>query len=224
MNMKAVTEAIGKIGCLSVTTLDGERMHSRIISMLCDDNDIYFLTMDSKPFYRQLTANPHVVLCGIYPSGRKIGKNKDGQPAWEPGYTLRISGEARLMTQDEMRDKAAGGDELMQYVLEDQERYPAIVLFHIHKGSGEIFDFDFEMENRDHKVLRTRFSFGGETHNEPGARITGDCIACGMCEEACTFKAIVPGEPFTVDGSRCDECGTCVGVCPQEAIELPLTM
>ena len=66
-------------------------------------------------------------------------------------------------------------NQIHQYALEDQSRYPSMKLFCVHKGKGEIFDFDFEMENRDHKLLRTRFSFGGETHNEPGAIITDVC-------------------------------------------------
>ncbi len=75
MTLNEVHEAITKIGCLSVTTLDNGTMHSRIIS-ICggDDEGIYFLTMNSKPFYRQLTANPQVAMCGIYPDGKKTGK------------------------------------------------------------------------------------------------------------------------------------------------------
>ena len=97
--------------------------------------------------------------------------------------------------------------------------------FCIFKGKGEIFDFDFEMENRDHKLLRTRFAYGGETFNPAGARINADeCIACGDCFEACTFKAIIAGEPYQVDGARCDDCGSCHQVCPQGAIELSKTI
>ncbi|WP_421902344.1 4Fe-4S binding protein [Maridesulfovibrio sp.] len=226
MTLKDITEAAEKIGCLSVTTLDGGTMHSRIIS-LCggDDEGLYFLTMDVKPFYRQLKANPQVSMCGIYPTSRKEGKNKDGQPYFPPGYTLRITGEAREVSMDELREKAEAGNPIHQYVLEDHERYPAIRLFCVHKGKGEIFDFDFEMAQRDHKLLRSRFAFGGETFNEAGARIDPEkCIACGECFEACTFKAIVPGDVYRVDGSRCDECGSCMLVCPVEAIELSQTI
>lgn len=225
MTISEIFEALDKIGCPSVTTLDGDAMHSRIIHMTgADENGIYFLTMDSKPFYRQLKANGEVSVCGIYPASHATGRNKDGQPAFVPGYTLRIMGEALEMKQEEIEAGVAAGSDLFKYFLEEQARYPAERLFRIHKGKGEIFDFDFETVNRDHKVLRTRFSFGGETHNDSGCRITGECIACGACEEACTFKAIVSGEPYSIDGSRCDECGSCVQVCPQEAIELPLTI
>jgi ferredoxin len=164
-------------------------------------------------------------MCGIYPSSRKTGKNAVGQPTFAPGFTLRITGQAREIPEDEVKEKAAAGDKIHQYFLEDQARYPAIRFFCIHRGKGEIFDFDFEKENRDHKLLRTRFAFGGEKFNDAGARINpNECIACGECFETCTFKAIIPGEPYRVDGSRCDECGSCFQVCPQEAIELSQTI
>lgn len=221
-----VQEALKKIGSVSFSTLDGDTLHSRIIGISgTDDQGIYFLTMNVKPFYRQLKANPRVVLCGIYPSSRKTGKNAVGQPSFAPGFTLRISGQAHEMPENEVREKAAAGSETHQFFLEDAARYPAIRFFSITRGKGEIFDFDFEMEHRDHKVLRTRFAFGGEVYNEPGVRIDPEsCIACGECFEACTFKAIIPGEPYRVDGSRCDECGSCILVCPQDAIGLSLTI
>lgn len=225
MTLQEIQSAIEKIGCLTITTLDGNNMHSRIVHMLGQDDDgFYFLTMNVKPFYRQLKGNSHLSLCGIYPSSYATGKNDVGQPAWEPGYTLRISGEAVEVDMETIKAKAEAGGDLFKYFLEDAARYPATRLFCINKGKGEIFDYDFEMVNRDHKVLRTRFAFGGETYNEPGARITGDCIACGMCEDACTFKGIVPGEPYSVNGSRCDECGSCIEACPQGAIEFSRIM
>jgi uncharacterized pyridoxamine 5'-phosphate oxidase family protein/Pyruvate/2-oxoacid:ferredoxin oxidoreductase delta subunit len=226
MNLKEIYSAIAKIGCLSITTLDGNTMHSRIIS-ICggDDEGIYFLTMNVKPFYRQLKSNPQLSMCGIYPSGRKEGKNKDGQPYWPPGFFLRITGEAREVPDHEVKEKAAVDSEIHQYALEEAERYPAMKLFCLFKGKGEIFDYDFEMENRDHKLLRKRFAFGGETVNEAGTRIDPDkCMACGECYEVCTFNAIVEGEPYKVIGERCDECGSCIGVCPAEAIECSKTM
>ncbi|GAU07457.1 4Fe-4S binding protein [Desulfoplanes formicivorans] len=222
-----IHEAIAKIGCPTFTTLDGDTMHSRIISVCGgDDEGIYFLTMNVKPFYRQLKANPQVALCGIYPSGRKEGKNKDGQPYLEPGFFLRLTGEAREVTDEEVRKKAQAGSEPHQYALEDAERYPAMRLFCIFKGKGEIFDYDFEMENRDHKLLRTRFAFGGESVSEAGVHIDPTaCIGCGACFETCTFKAIEEdGNVFRVQGEWCDECGSCIQVCPVEAIEVSETM
>ncbi len=226
MTLKEIDSLIAKVGCLSITTTDGTTMHSRIISICgCDDDGIYFLTMNVKPFYRQLKSNPQLSMCGIYPSGRKEGKNKDGQPYWPPGFFLRITGETREVTGDEIKKKAMEGSKIHPYTLEEAERYPAMKLFWVFKGKGELFDYDFELENRDHQLLRKRFAFGGETVNQAGARIDPDkCVACGECYEACTFNAIVEGETYKVDSERCDECGSCIMACPAEAIEESKTM
>lgn len=225
MNMKEIGTAVEKVGSVSITTLDGSTMHSRIISICGSDaGGLYFLTMNVKPFYRQLQKNPQVALCGIYPSGRKEGKNKDGQPYWPPGFFLRITGEAQEVPVDEMREKAPAS-EVHRYALEEVERYSATTLFCIHRGKGELFDYDFELENRDHKLLRKRFAFGGESANPSGVRIDPDrCVSCGECHVVCSFDAIVEGEPYRVVGERCDECGSCVSSCPVEAIELSKTM
>lgn len=226
MTLDEIGSAIENVGSLTITTLDKDTMHSRIISICGTDADgIYFLTMNVKPFYRQLKNNPHLSMCGIYPSGRKEGKNKDGQPYWPPGFFIRITGETKEVSIDEIQKKAAAGSDIHQYALEDIARYPTMKLFCVHKGKGEIFDYDFEMENRDHKVLRERFAFGGETVNPAGARIDSEkCVACGECFEACTFKAIEKGDVYRVRSERCDECGSCINVCPAEAIACSLTM
>lgn len=226
MKLNEINSAIEKIGSLTITTLDKDTMHSRIISICgSDDDGIYFLTMDVKPFYRQLKSNPHISMCGIYPSGRKEGKNKAGQPYWPPGFFLRITGEAREIASDEIQEKAAAGSQMHQYTLEEAARYPAMKLFCMFKGKGEIFDYDFELENRDHKLLRQRFAFGGETVAEAGTHIDPDkCVACGECAQACTFTAVEEGDTYKIIGERCDECGSCINACPAEAISCSRTM
>ena len=38
--------------------------------------------------------------------------------------------------------------------------------------------------------------------------------------EECSFKAIVEGDPhYSIIPERCDACGSCYMVCPEEAIE-----
>ncbi|MEA1865389.1 MAG: ATP-binding protein [Euryarchaeota archaeon] len=47
------------------------------------------------------------------------------------------------------------------------------------------------------------------------------CIECGVCEEACRFKAISDtGSGYEVNPTRCEGCGVCVFVCDQDAIIL----
>jgi hypothetical protein len=50
--------------------------------------------------------------------------------------------------------------------------------FVIHRARGEIFDYDFDKQHRDHKLERDRFSYGGfsdgasrtEHHGKSSAR------------------------------------------------------
>ncbi len=103
-------------------------------------------------------------------------------------------------------------------VTHDIKKYPNTRIFVIHRACGEIFDYDFAMEHRDHKLLRTAFSFGGMAPNVAGVAITEKCVACGKCFAVCSFKAIKPGEKYSVIEERCDECGDCFVACPVEAI------
>jgi ferredoxin len=105
--------------------------------------------------------------------------------------------------------------------VKDIEKYRAMTTFCLHSAWGEVFDFDFEMKNRDHKLLRTRFSFGGKAVPFQGVRITEVCIACGECMEGCSFKAISEGKDrYVIDQNRCDVCGDCYTVCPEDAVEI----
>ena len=49
-------------------------------------------------------------------------------------------------------------------------------------------------------------------------------IPCNPCENACPFGAIKIGDPITnlpvLDGEKCTGCGTCVAMCPGQAIFL----
>lgn len=88
-----------------------------------------------------------------------------------------------------------------------------------YRGKVDVFDTDFELTRRDHKVLRTRFSFNGYEFNLAGPRITNKCIECGLCKQTCSFNAIEAGSPYKINPSRCDDCGMCMHVCPVNAIE-----
>jgi ferredoxin len=49
--------------------------------------------------------------------------------------------------------------------------------------------------------------------------ITDDCIECGSCVEVCPEDAIGEGEDkFVIDQEKCIECASCLDECPTEAI------
>jgi len=51
--------------------------------------------------------------------------------------------------------------------------------------------------------------------------IEKNCIACGLCVQACPFEALeVKGNVAVVDPDKCTNCGDCVEICPADALEL----
>ncbi len=149
-----------------------------------------------------------------------VSYNEEGMPYFEPGYTIRATGDIREISFEELKEKAVT-NEMFMLGVKDIEKYPAMTTFCLYSAWGEVFDFDFEMENRSHKLLRTGFSFGGKQIPFRGVRITEECIDCGECMENCSFKAIYPqDDKFIIDHAKCDVCGDCYTICPSNAIEI----
>jgi ferredoxin len=219
MNIKEIYKYFDKIGCLTFTTIENGYSYPRIAHFNgCDEDGFYFRTMVTKPFYKQLIDHPTISVCGMYPS-TKVSHDEKGLPYFEPGYFIRLLGDVQQVSPEAIKAKAEQNPDF-RVAAHDLVAYPAMTNFVINRGRGEIFDYDFEMEYRDHKLLRTRFSFGGMEVTTAGCRITDKCTACGTCIEECSFKAIVEGDPhYSIIPERCDACGSCYMVCPEEAIE-----
>jgi ferredoxin len=99
--------------------------------------------------------------------------------------------------------------------------FRTMTTFYLHRAWGEVYDFDFEMERRSHKLLRTAFCFEGQQIPGRGMRINEDCTACGECMENCSFKAIYQkDEAYIIDPTKCDVCGDCYTICPAGAIDI----
>lgn len=224
MELKEIFEYIEKIGFLTFSTIEEGYVHSRIAHFYAVDEDgLYLRTMFIKPFYKQMIKTGNLAVCGMYPATKITGHDENGVPDFPPGFTLRITGDVRELSEEEVRKKAEK-DSQFKIALFDMKKYPATRNLIMYKGKGEIYDFDYEMVNRAHKLLRKRFAFGGAEFNTSGNVITDNCTECGECYEACTFKAIEPGSPYSIKGERCDECGSCILVCPEDAIMQPNTI
>lgn len=49
--------------------------------------------------------------------------------------------------------------------------------------------------------------------------ITEECAMCGSCIDVCPTEAISEGDPiYTIDPDKCSDCGECVDACPTAAI------
>jgi ferredoxin len=220
MNIQEIYEKFDKIGAFTFATIENGRPRTRIAHLFAyDDEGIYFRTMTTKPFYTQLKKTEKVALGGMYPNSAVI-HDENGMPEWEPGYTVNLTGDVREISLDRVKQKAAV-EPMFELGVKDIERYPAMTTLCIYRGFGEVFDFDFEMKLRSHKLLRTPFSFGGIEIPFRGVRITEDCIHCGECIQKCSFNAISEDvDGYTINQVKCDVCGDCTTVCPANAIEV----
>lgn len=217
MKINEIFDAFEEIGCCTFTTIDRGFPVSRIAHFIAYDQEgLYFSTMNTKPFYKQLTENDgKISVCGMNCSTH-VTKIDEENISFAPGFFIRISGTAEEVPTSTLIQK---NNPIFNYFLADQTRYPAMVSFKITDFSGEVYDYDFEKENRDHKLERNRFSFGHSTTIPSGFEIQDHCINCGKCVKKCSFSALETGEHKPTQlGNRCDECGDCVIVCPVNAI------
>ena len=49
--------------------------------------------------------------------------------------------------------------------------------------------------------------------------INDNCIACGSCMPVCPVDAISEGDKYSIDPDTCISCGSCESVCPNDAID-----
>jgi uncharacterized pyridoxamine 5'-phosphate oxidase family protein/NAD-dependent dihydropyrimidine dehydrogenase PreA subunit len=220
MDIAEIYAKFDQIGCLTFATIDKDTPQTRIAHLFAYDHEgLYFRTMITKPFYEQLVKTEKVSICGMFPK-TSVSHDEEGMPYFAPGYTIRATGDVKEISLEILEEKAAV-DDMFKLGVQDIAKYPAMTTFCLYKAWGEVFDFDFEMEHRSHKLLRTGFSFGGKQIPLRGMRITEDCSACGECQEGCSFKAIyLQDGRFIIDHSKCDVCGDCYIVCPSDAIEI----
>jgi ferredoxin len=219
MTIKEIYEAFDKVGCLTFATVNanGEPEVRTAHLRAYDDEGLYFMTMYTKDFYRELKATGKVAVNGLA-APSNIEHDENGFPIFNRGYSIRLTGTVREIPMDEIKAK---NDPIFDFCIKDQQRYPAMVVFCITSGRGDIFDFDFARETRDTKLNRSYFSFGGAEIKYKGLRIDQEkCIRCGTCEKGCSFLAAKQQDDghFEIDRGLCDECGDCVEHCPVNAV------
>ncbi len=218
MTTKEIYEKFDNVGCLTFATVTKQGLPETRIAHLrgYDDQGIYFMTMYTKDFYKDLINNGHVSVCGLSASS-KVEHDQNGFPIFEGGYAIRMTGTVKEISIDELKAK---NNPVFDFCIKDHEIYKAMVVICITSGYGDVFDYDFEKKTRENKLERIYFSFGGHGEKYKGLKIDQDkCISCGVCQQKCSFLAIKQeDEHYFVDKNRCDECGDCLINCPVDAI------
>ena len=218
MTIKEIYDKFDKVGCLTFATVNeyGEP-ETRVAHLRAhDDEGIYFMTMFTKGFYKELKEQGKISICGLAaPSEVKHGK--DGLPVFESGYFARMTGTVREVPMEEIKSKE---NPIFDMCIKDQEKYKAMVVFCITSGRGDIFDYDFEMVSRENKLERIYFAYNGAEIKYKGLYINQNiCVSCGACKSKCSFVAVSQNDnKYSIDVHRCDECGDCYLVCPVDAI------
>lgn len=171
MTINEVYDYAEKIGTLVFSTIYDNEVHSRIAHFNGYDEDgIYFRTMNTKPYFRQLLSNGKITVCGSTQSN--VAHDENGMAIFKPGYTFRLIGEIRNISEEELRTKASNHPDI-EMAVKDMDRYVTMrnANFVIYKAKIEIYDYDFELETRNHKLLRTRGEFGGAKYNLAGPQL-----------------------------------------------------
>ena len=160
MDIAGIYEKFHRIGSLTFATIDKDTPPTRIAHLFAFDHEgLYFQTMITKPFYVQLKKTETVSICGMFPK-TSVSHDGRGMSCFEPGYTIRATGDRKESSLETLKEKAAVNEMFMP--AKEIEQYPAMSTFCFYSAWGEGFDFDFEMEHRSHKILRTGFCFGGK--------------------------------------------------------------
>ena len=219
MKTKEIYDMFETVGSCTFATIENNYPETRIAHFRAhDDEGLYFMTMTPKPFYKQLKSTGKVSACGLSVNP-KITTAENGDPVFEAGYFIRISGDVKEFSMKEIAEK---NNPIFDYCIKDHQKYPSMVIFCLYNAYGEVFDYDFEKEFRDHKLERVRFSFGEAEPKKGNVAIDADtCIGCGKCLQTCSFSAIQKNDnAFSIDSTRCDECGSCYLDCPAKAIRI----
>ena len=149
MDIADVYEKFDQIGCVTFATIEKDTPQTRIAHLFAHDHEgLYFRTMITRAFYKQLKKTGKVSICGMYPKTSTSHKDQ-GTAHVSQGYTIRVTGDIKEVSLDKLKEKAAT-NEIFILGVRDSERYPAMATFCLYSAWGELFDFDLEMEYRSH--------------------------------------------------------------------------
>ncbi len=179
---------------------DGLPVTAAIDMMDADEEGLWFLTARGKSLYDRLTRQKFLALTGI--------RGEDTM------HSVAVSVRGRVR---EIGPSALGRlfrkNPYMADIYPTEKSREALTVFCLYEGSGERFDLSKQ------PIERTAFTFGGAKEKPEGFFVTGDCIGCGSCADACPQRCIdLSAGRAVIDESHCLHCGGCASACPVGAV------
>ena len=142
LSIQDVYEKFDEIGCCSFATLDGNGgVDSRIAHFFAyDDEGLYLRTMTGKPFFRQMIEGGKLSVCGERTDAPVVWDDEN-MPHFQPGYMMRVSGNVRLLSDEELSAKAAANP-MFAVATYDINKYPETVVLVMDSVWGELYDYE----------------------------------------------------------------------------------
>ena len=111
--------------------------------MLCANNSLYFLTANTKNFYKRLKNNENIALTGLVGEDTMSSKS------------INIVGKAREIS-NELLMTIFDNNTYMYDIYPSEQSREVLRVFQIYEGSGEFYDLSQK------PIFRESFSFKGE--------------------------------------------------------------
>lgn len=196
------------------TTDEKGRPHTRVIDiMLVDEESLYFITAKGKLFYEELKKQGFVAI-----SGMKGGEGSDIAHATMEKKSISIRGNVTEIGADKI-DEVFEKNPYMAEIYPDENSRTALTVFRVTDGEGEYFDLSTKPITRETFVLGRGLD-GNRDVPEHGYFITSQCKGCKVCYSKCPQKCMdISHKPLVIKQENCLHCGTCISICPFEAIE-----
>lgn len=121
---------VDEIHSVVVASVDSEgRPTTRVIDMMYQDGEnVYFLTANTKAFYKQLKENPYISLTGMT-QGKSTMERK----------MISLSGEAQHIGKDKL-DILLNNNPYMYDIYPTEESRKVLEVFHFSYARGEFYD------------------------------------------------------------------------------------
>lgn len=180
---------------------------ARVIDiMLTDEDSLYFITARGKAFYRQLARTPFVAISGM--AGGEGSMNK---------RAVSVRGAVEELGSG-LIPRVFEENPYMAQIYPTEESREALTVFRLYEGEGEYFDLSTKPVTRhSFHVGRSGAENTAEGNTVEGSNVKGSTMKGSTAAGKASENAGAAGEYRITE--RCDGCGNCLEMCPQNCIE-----